>query len=259
MSQPLVMEGTMMPTESLPRRIWTAIARTTPGIDADGLASSDSPGQLRNALARTPESTGLAKVRYLLPEDRPDYERLLDQALREPELRALMGEPADHQLSPEQLRTLALNAQALITVSAAQEYKTYITLRERDRVTQGRAEFAGERGAGLQAVVTVLVPVLAGTASLLLLSVGYLLRLVSTWPVARPLVTGGWVLAAVTAVAIVAAAVGLLLAALRNAAAEEASGVPPSEDVLMAREAWQEALLERGIRPFLRQCLASDH
>ncbi|MER6977944.1 hypothetical protein ABT317_13190, partial [Streptomyces carpinensis] len=66
---------------------------------------------------------------HLLSEDRQDYERILDEALRSaphrPEL-AAVGE----RLNTEQLRTMALSATALITAAAATEYHHYVKVRE---------------------------------------------------------------------------------------------------------------------------------
>ncbi|MGC4985954.1 hypothetical protein ACLQ18_35975 [Streptomyces sp. DT193] len=66
---------------------------------------------------------------HLLSEDRQEYERILDEALRSvpyrPELAA-----AGQRLSLEQLRTMALSATALITVAAAAEYARYVNVRE---------------------------------------------------------------------------------------------------------------------------------
>ncbi|WP_446750974.1 hypothetical protein [Streptomyces sp. CLV115] len=68
-------------------------------------------------------------ARNLLNEDRPEYERLLDEALRHaherPDL-AAVGE----RLNAEQLRSMALNATALITAAAAAEYEHYVRARE---------------------------------------------------------------------------------------------------------------------------------
>ncbi|GAB7110563.1 membrane protein [Streptomyces phaeofaciens JCM 4814] len=244
-----------MPTESLPRRLWAAIARTTPGVDGDSPASSGASDHLRSAVARTPEATGMAKARSLMTEDHADYERTVDLALNDPELHAMM-EARNCPLSPEQLRTMAMNATALITAPAATEYRAYVTLRERERVAQGRAELSEETaGAGAAAIVAVLFPVLAGALSVLLLVSGYVLRLVSSWSVSDLLITGGWIFGALTAVSIVIASVGLLLTALRNA---DASAASTSEEVARARAAWQEALLERGIRVFLRAAVDPD-
>jgi hypothetical protein len=71
------------------------------------------------------------------------------------------------------------------------------------------------------------------------------------------MITAGWVFGAVTAAAILAAAVGLLLTALRNRPALESGPYGElSEEVARARNAWHDALLERGILPFLRDALA---
>ncbi len=67
---------------------------------------------------------------------------------------------------------------------------------------------------------------------------------------AQTMLTTGWVFGAFTAVAILVAGVGLLLTALRNRPSAE-SGVygELDEEVVRARDAWHEALLERGILP----------
>ncbi|MDX3454158.1 hypothetical protein PV396_19785 [Streptomyces sp. ME02-8801-2C] len=219
---------------------------------------------------------------HLLNEDRQEYERILDEALRSaphrPEL-AAVGE----RLNPEQLRTMALNATALITVAAASEYQHYVKVRDELRHpapstptsvhetgstessagTLGLATTLGEAaetaGAGAVAVVAVLAPVLAGTAAAIFLLVGYILKMLNPEPAfAQTMLTTGWVFGAVTAVAILVAAVGLLITALRNSPEAEEDGAygELTEEVALAREAWREALLERGILPFLREALA---
>ncbi|MER5220274.1 hypothetical protein [Streptomyces flaveus] len=219
---------------------------------------------------------------HLLSEDRQEYERILDEALRSaphrPELAAV-----GQRLNPEQLRTMALNASALITTAAATEYQHYVKVREEQRqpappaprVHEGSestepgtsavglaatlGEAAETAGAGATAVAAVLTPVLAGTASAIFLLVGYLLKMLNPEPAfAQTLLTTGWVFGAVTAAAILIAAVGLLLTALRNGESSLQAGAQSesSEEVTRAREAWREALLERGIMPFLREALA---
>ncbi|MFE6282870.1 hypothetical protein [Streptomyces sp. NPDC057877] len=217
---------------------------------------------------------------HLLSEDRQDYERILDEALRSaphrPELAAV-----GQRLNPEQLRTMALGASALITAAAATEYQHYVKVREELRQpappssssvresgspepghgAMGLAATMGEvaetAGAGAVAVIAVLAPVLAGTAAAIFLLVGYVLKMLDPGPeIAQSMVTTGWVFGAVTAVAILVAAVGLLLTALRNRPALEAGPYAElNEEVAQAREAWHEALLERGIVPFLREAL----
>ncbi|EKX62206.1 hypothetical protein Sipo8835_46840 [Streptomyces ipomoeae] len=222
---------------------------------------------------------------HLLSEDRQEYERILGEALRSaphrPEFAAGL-----QRLNPEQLRTMALNATAIITASAAAEYEYYVKVRdelrnppasalptregtasgsaEPDGTAAGLAAAMGEvgeaAGAGVGAVAAVLAPVLAGTAAGLFLLVGYVMRVIDPdRAIAQTLLTTGWVFGAVTAAAILVAAVGLLLTALRNGATAVDDGARGelTEEVARAKEAWRDALLERGILPFLRDALAN--
>ncbi|MFJ2771588.1 hypothetical protein [Streptomyces sp. NPDC087300] len=223
---------------------------------------------------------------HLLNEDRPEYERILDEALRtapdRPELAAV-----GQRLNTEQLRTMALNATALITAAAATEYAHYVKVREELReprptstsIREGSGQSAAESGsggvslattmgevaepaaagAGAIAVVAVLAPVLAGTAAAIFLLVGYILKMLNPEPAfADTLLTAGWLFGALTAGGILVAAVGLLLTALRNGSTSLQAAGPHGErykEVDRAREAWGRALLERGIVPFLREAL----
>ncbi|GGR81565.1 membrane protein [Streptomyces aureoverticillatus] len=225
---------------------------------------------------------------HLLNEDRPEYERVLDEALRtapnHPELAAV-----GQRLNPEQLRTMALNATALITAAAAAEYHHYVKVREELRdpgpsstsssIREGSGssssstesgtggislattmgEVTETAGAGLVAVIAVLAPVLAGAAAAIFLLVGYILKMLDPEPAfADTLLTAGWLFGALTAGAILVAAVGLLLTALRNGSTSLQAGShhERNEEVDRAREAWCQALLERGVLPFLREALA---
>ncbi|WP_030237544.1 hypothetical protein [Streptomyces sp. NRRL S-455] len=217
---------------------------------------------------------------HLLSEDRQEYERILDEALRSaphrPELAAV-----GQRLNPEQLRTMALNATAIITAAASTEYQHYVKIRDelRQPVQSGRpavgdsgssepdtgaaglaatmGEVAETAGAGAIAVVAVLAPLLAGTAAAIFLLVGYILQMLNPEQTfARTMLTTGWVFGAVTAIAILVAAVGLLLTALRNKPTAEVGPYAELQgEVDKARAAWREALLERGILPFLREAL----
>ncbi len=176
---------------------------------------------------------------------------------------------------------MALNATALITVAAAAEYQHYVKVRDELRHpasstpasvrqsgstesgtgTMGLAATVGEAAetAGAGAVVAVLAPVLTGTAAAIFLLVGCILKMLDPEPsFAQTMLTTGWVFGAVTAVAILVAAVSLLLTALRNSPEAEEAGAygELTGEVAQAREAWREALLERGIMPFLRDALA---
>ncbi|MGW7786980.1 hypothetical protein [Streptomyces tricolor] len=218
---------------------------------------------------------------HLKSEDRQEFERLLDEALRSaphrPELAAV-----GQRLNLDQLRTMALSASALITAAAAAEYQHYVQLRDELRhpalsapsaddnsgpaspgsASTGLAGTLGEAaestGAGAIAVIAVLAPVLSGTAAVIFLLVGYILRMLDPGQtLARTLLTTGWVFGAITAAAILVAAVGLLLTALRNSTPADARAQNAAqEELARAREAWRDALLERGILPFLREALA---
>ncbi|MET7514412.1 hypothetical protein ABZS88_13165 [Streptomyces sp. NPDC005480] len=219
---------------------------------------------------------------HLLNEDRPEFERILDDALRtapdRPDLAAV-----GQRLNPEQLRTMALNATALITAAAATEYQNYVKvradlraparpvrpLREGESAAEsgggaiGLAATVGEvaetTGAGVIAVVAVLAPVLAGTAAAIFLLVGYILKMLDPEPAfAQTLLMAGWVFGALTVAGILVAGAGLLLTALRNGSTSLQAGAhtESNEEVDRAREAWCLVLLERGILPFLREALA---
>ncbi|MFC9226120.1 hypothetical protein ACFT8W_36245 [Streptomyces hygroscopicus] len=214
---------------------------------------------------------------HLLTEDRPEFERVLDEALhtadRRPDLSGI-----GQRLTAEQLRTMALGASAAIAACAAAEYQEYRDTRARLRepaplfpLTGGGGEspdgtvgLAGAlqdaAGAGLVAMLAVLAPVLAGTAAIIFLIVGYVLNALHPAPsIAQPLITAGWLFAALTAVGILIAAVGLLLTALRNgsSAIRGEARSEQLEEVDRAREVWRQALLDRGILPFLREALAN--
>ncbi|MFI8850672.1 hypothetical protein ACIGW3_10880 [Streptomyces sp. NPDC053499] len=249
---------------------------------------------------------------HLLREDRPEFERVLDEALRtahrRPDLAAI-----GQRLNAEQLRTMALSAATAIAACAEAEYQQFVRLREELRRPEnapsvsgapgrggsahenGAAEVRGPgqggggsvseklvgamggeslaeaSGAGLVAMVSVLAPVLAATAAVIFLLLGYALRLLSPEPaVAGPIRSAGWVFAAFAAAGILVAMAGLLLTALRNGGSSirdpggERQGTDPggsrlAEEVALARAAWREALLERGVVPFLREALADPN
>ncbi|MFD8741339.1 hypothetical protein ACFV06_41480, partial [Streptomyces sp. NPDC059618] len=156
-----------------------------------------------------------------------EYERILDEALRSaphhPELAAV-----GQRLNPEQLRTMALNASALITVAAAAEYQHYVKVREELRhPAPATPSTTSETGSAEP-----------GTAAMGLAT------------------TMGEAAQAAEAAAILVAMVALLLTALRNRPSLEAGPYSElSEEVDQAREAWREALLARGILPFLQEAL----
>ncbi|MFD3331204.1 hypothetical protein ACFWV1_00860 [Streptomyces sp. NPDC058700] len=198
---------------------------------------------------------------HLLTEDRAEYERILDDALSTAHTRPdLAG--AGTRLTLAQLRALTLNATSLVTSAAASEYDHFVKVREQNRATLGaRSPVPSDRpgpGAGVVAIFTVLVPVLAGAAAVILLLVGAVLRaLAPSLVFGATLLTAGLVFGAVAAAGLLCAAAGLLVTALRNSPAEVSTGAAPDDELSRAREAWRRALLERGIIPFLRDVLAA--
>ncbi|WP_306303451.1 hypothetical protein [Streptomyces sp. TP-A0874] len=213
---------------------------------------------------------------HLLPEDRPEFERILEEAL----------EKAGRQPDVERLRAMALEASAAIASRASAEYRRYVRLREEHTagaiagsgaaeaaegssppqprsVADGTADAAGsgtgERtGAGLLAVVAVLAPPLAAAAATVFLLVGYLLRILSPGQaLADSLILAGWVFTALTAAGIIVAIVALLTTALRGDRQPRKAGggtvSAETEELALARAAWEQALLERGLLPFLEQ------
>ncbi|MFG3282746.1 hypothetical protein [Streptomyces sp. NPDC048111] len=212
---------------------------------------------------------------HLLTEDRPEFERILDEALRTAHERPGLSGIGD-RLNAVQLRTMVLAAGTFVTERAAAEYEHYVRTRQelREHTDSAANDPASTHdssplepsGAGVGVVVTVLAPVLAGTAAAIFLLVGYILKMLKPQPAfADTMLTAGWFFGALTAAAILAAAVGLLITAVRNGATqvvaldENSEADAPDErtqELARAREAWRHALVERGIYPFLRDALA---
>ncbi|MFE5589282.1 hypothetical protein [Streptomyces sp. NPDC056549] len=200
---------------------------------------------------------------HLLTEDRAEYERVLDDALSTAHARPdLAG--VGTRLTVAQLRAMTLNATALITSAAASEYDHFVKVREQSRAPAApRTPLADpgagtDAGAGVVAIVTVMVPVLAGTAAVILLLVGAVLHAVAPTVVfGETLLTAGLAFASLAAAGLLSAGAGLLLTALRNRPAAADGAATADDELSRAREAWRRALLERGILPFLRDSLAA--
>ncbi|MFF4650308.1 hypothetical protein [Streptomyces sp. NPDC001380] len=205
---------------------------------------------------------------HLRPEDRPDFERVLDEALHTDAVRHALRTPGA-PLNAEQLRTRALAAAAGVADAAAGEYGLYTALRDRVRESaaaprggaggpaDGRGAGADGAGAGAVPVMGVLAPILAWAAALIFLLLGYGLRAADPdLAFARSLVTAGWVSLAVGAVAMVAGIVGLLLTALRDGSTPP-DGQDPElyAELAGAKDAWRTALRDRGVVPYLLSVL----
>ncbi|PJE96534.1 hypothetical protein CUT44_18810 [Streptomyces carminius] len=209
---------------------------------------------------------------HLSPEDRAEFGRVLEEALRTTAHRRTVPGTGAEPPTTEQLRAMALGAAAAIAACAAAEYGTFVQLRDELRRPGHAPDSAGSAagaGAGLVAMLSVLAPVLAGTAAVIFLVVGHVLRMLDPEPaIAAPLRDTGWAFAALTAAALLAACVGLLVTALRHGSgAIRADGRRRdggqrdgrrralAEEVERAHAAWRTALLERGMLPFLHNAL----
>ncbi|WP_051940130.1 hypothetical protein [Phaeacidiphilus oryzae] len=198
-------------------------------------------------------------------EDKPEFEKVLDEALHASDFTEALRRSAPG-LTAEQLRTRALGAAAEIAEPAQNEYAWYVGLRDQTRAdARARstpapdpaepAPLPGEplEGAGLAPVMAVLLPILAGIAAVVFLILGYLLHAAdSGLAIGRGLITAGWVALAVAAVGMVLGIVGILLTAMRDGASPPDGESPQLyADLAQAKDAWRETLRRRAILPYL--------
>ncbi|MGK4580053.1 hypothetical protein [Kitasatospora sp. HPMI-4] len=197
----------------------------------------------------------------LRQQDQADFERALTQALATDGIRAALARSAQG-LDSASLRALARSASAEIASAAADEYDEYARLRAAADLAgtlaaRPREERGGRRdGGGLMSAFAVFTPVLAGAAAVLCYLIGYLLEFFahSERGLADSMVEAAWSAAIVAAASAFVGVVGLLITAgrHRSAALAQGNGAEPVPDgLLLARETWRAALLERGMLPFL--------
>ena len=203
----------------------------------------------------------------LLEQDRGEFEQVLRQALASTPFQEALRR-ADGDVEVEQLHACAMQASGQINAAATAEYRTYLQLRAAARTDapgEQIADVVHVKGGRWQlgAALAVLVPILGGIAAALFLLLGYGLRLTGATPdLADTLVTTGWIAAGVAALVMLMGIIVLLAKAAGNRSTQ--SRAPGSDAVVeQARDAWQRALLERGVLPFLdsrlRQEQAPDH
>ncbi|MFE2964906.1 hypothetical protein ACFXKC_14780 [Streptomyces sp. NPDC059340] len=186
-----------------------------------------------------------------------EFERVLQCALDVVDIRsALRRDPTGR--AARRLRDLALEATEEIASAAADEYRDYLAARE----TRDAREAAE---GGLWPVLAVLTPVVAAVAAAVLLLIGYGARLVEVATgFATSVVTAGWVLALTAALTACIGLWALLRTALRQREGQregtsDGRGEPAGgTDVDRAKERWRQALLERGLLPYLRSHLVAD-
>ncbi|MGW4732694.1 hypothetical protein ACWEQC_26565 [Streptomyces shenzhenensis] len=186
------------------------------------------------------------------------FERVLAQALGSGQIAEALARPGA-TLGRERLHARASSARTAITAAAAVEYQDYLAARAAAAGRAGRTQTEGDAGApprragGLLALFAVLVPSLSAVAAAVFLLSGYGLRAVGGRPyVGDGLIMAGLLAAAVAAGAAIGDLIWLLVTAVRNRSGEE-RGTPADADpeVATARAAWELALLERGMTPFL--------
>ncbi|MFJ1546449.1 hypothetical protein [Streptomyces sp. NPDC088246] len=195
---------------------------------------------------------------HLRAEDLPAFERILDHALKSPAIQEERHR-TPRALNNEQLRTRALGARTAIAASAASEYRTYRQLLAASASSGAARRRARRESDGAAAntsntlhAVAVLVPGLSATAAVVFGLIGFAFRAVDMHShLADVMLLAGLAAAGVAAVTVLAGLVWMLVAAARNRSTT--AGTDPEVD--HARGAWQEALLERGILPFLSNSL----
>jgi hypothetical protein len=186
------------------------------------------------------------------PASDPAFERMLDRALDSPEVAAAIDAVGAGPVR-QGLRAQALTARERLVGVAAAEYERYLVLRAtalgRDASPRGEARTRH----GLLPVLAVLVPSLGAVATGVFLLCGFGLRAFAV----RPHIGDGLVMAGVIAAAVTAgAALGdlgwtLVTGARGRSRCGRDDAAERDPEVRRARETWENALLERGLLPFL--------
>ncbi|MDG9706816.1 hypothetical protein [Streptomyces sp. DH10] len=181
----------------------------------------------------------------LHPEDRADFEAVLDLALSSADIhRAVRADPTGRTAA--QLRAHALAHADDITAAAGEPYRAYLAARTAARQDARRPLATGT----LLPALAVLTPLVAATSAGALLLLGSLLQVADApGPLPGSLVAAGWTLALVAAVTGLVGLAALLRSALGGRA----------DRVEHARLAWRQALLDRGILPHLLRHPAVAH
>lgn len=195
----------------------------------------------------------------LQKRDRPDFERVLHQAMAHDRVRQGLRQATAPDAATS-LQAEVMDAADRVIPAASTEYAAYLKLRAgADKRAARRTRPTGVRGRGLYGALAVLIPAISGAAAVIFLLLGSLLELGDIqMELARSLILTGWAGAAIAAVSLIVAMTGLLLSALRNRAASK-RGHGRAGELERARKAWQAALLERGMLPFLEGLLAERH
>lgn len=193
--------------------------------------------------------------------DRADFEHTLHEALDAPDIHEALRQPSA-QVTAEQLRARALAAADTIATEAATEYAALLRLRTAPApAPTGRprqpatATATATAGNGLLAALAVLTPLLSAAAAAIFLLLGYGIQLTGTQqPLAIALIRTGWITGAIAVLAAAAASTALVITTARHRATPR-HPQPDAATLTQAHAAWRQALLERGLLPFLRHQL----
>lgn len=188
-------------------------------------------------------------------QDRPDFEKVLHQALSDPEfLERLQHFPDAPGVA--QLRTRARDETERIMAPSAAEYNRYLAARASVPRPRRSRPAATSPGRKLLPVLGVLVPSVSSTATAVLLLLGYFLEVtMSQAELGYSLVYMGWACAAIAVATTLMGLVGLLITVLRHRSAPAGGQRAEPPAVVQARDAWLEALLQRGMFPYLHRVL----
>ncbi|MGW2859530.1 serine/threonine-protein kinase [Streptomyces sp. SDr-06] len=199
----------------------------------------------------------------LREQDAREFARLLQQALDSREIRGLLRS-SRHAVDAGRLRAGALRERAGIAAVANPEYQAFLRAAalpevRADAQAQPPDDLQEPGRGGLLAVLAVLTPTLSAMAAVLLLLIGYALRLVGLHVhLARGLHNAGWMLAGLAAVSALPGLAAVLVTAARNRPSPQ-TAPPPGPEAAHAYELWRQALLERGILPHLRRRIEAAH
>ncbi|MBD0741073.1 hypothetical protein [Streptomyces sp. CBMA152] len=206
----------------------------------------------------------------LRAQDRPVFAHVLQQALDSPEIRAALRD-ASVTVRPEWLRAQALRDREVIAEMAVVEYRVYLrasavaesdsdggvsdpsaSWRDGEQVTSARAE--------LLSALTFFIPALSAVAAAAFLLIGHSLELVGLHPLlADELQTWGWGFALVAGAGAAVVLARLLMAAAHNTPAAMAEPAADAFDRARREQAvWRQALLERGVLPYLRRRIGEE-
>ncbi|MCI3240633.1 MULTISPECIES: hypothetical protein [Streptomyces] len=158
-------------------------------------------------------------------------------------------------VSREGLRAKALGARTAIAASVDAEYRAYLEALAMDSSLSPDGEASTARGAGRWSLRSpaVLFPGLPAVAGLLFLLPGCGLRVFGGRPyVGDGLITAGLLLCAVAVGALVG---DLIWLSVTKARTRSMGAGDVGREVARARKAWELALMERGMVPFLLDCI----